>query len=158
MKTLKIFAAIFLTFGLLACSDKTPANAVNSTNTNTKNTENSTPNEVSPTKTSDSSTVTLDYNKISNSSIDELNKFKGKTIILKGKLDEWTTSKIKVAIGSTTAFCEGDFYEYKDAIELFAKNKKSVTVSFRGTLIEASDLNVFTDLKMNDCVITDLEK
>jgi hypothetical protein len=160
MKTIYFFALLALTFGLFACGGGNSANSTNTANlADAKNANISNVNSVSSvTKPSDSTPIVMDYDKISNASADSMNANKGKTLVLKGTLDKWTTSEMKINIGATKVDCKGDFLEYKEAIDLFNSNKKEVKLSFRGTLVEASDANFFLDLMMEDCIITDLQK
>jgi hypothetical protein len=152
----KILTLTILAIFLTGCGGGTVSNSTTSNNSNAKPATNSNSTTNSETKSADTTIVMLDYDKLSKLNADEISKFKGRTVASKGTLQEWTTGSLKVAIGGTTAFCKGDFVEYKEAIELFGKNKKEVKISFRGTLDDVD--SGFGDLKMNDCVITDMEK
>lgn len=146
-----------------ACGGTTAksSNSTNSTNAdNANNAVNSNANSAEKTekKTVDTTPVKMTSDELGAKTADDLKQYKGRTLILYGQLEKWTTGEMEISMGSHEVNCSGDYIEYMDAIELYEKKTKRAWINFRGVLEEAKQDGFDAILTMKDCVITNIEK
>jgi hypothetical protein len=156
MKTLLILTV--LTVLLTACGNSGGTAASSNTNSTNAATPKTNSSENDPTKSADTSPVSMSLDKMTAQSAESLKEYKGRSFVLKGQLEKWTTDEMEVSFGSNTIKCSGDFAEYREAIDLYAKRAKKVRIDFRGVLEDVNNDNFSNELKLKDCIITNLEK
>ncbi|HQU84230.1 MAG TPA: hypothetical protein PKY59_13930 [Pyrinomonadaceae bacterium] len=151
--------AVFLTACGGSANSTNSANSANTANATSVTNSNINSTEKTEKKSVDTTPVKMTSDELAAQDGESLQKYKGRTLILYGQLEKWTTGEMEISFAGYIVNCSGDYTEYMDAINLYEKKSKRVWVDFRGVLEDAKG-GSFDDriLTMKNCVITDIGK